>query len=71
MLNNVNINCHGAQQVVLFSDSGAFVSSMGYQHVDITVFLNYSGMRLGFGKNYGKFYVAIDSNPNTVGSSYT
>ena len=27
-----------------------------------------SGMRLGFGKNSGKFYVAIDSNPNsTVG----
>ena len=22
-----------------------------------------SGMRLGFGKNSGKFYVAIDSNP--------
>ena len=28
-------------------------------------------MRLGFGKNSGKFYVAIDSNPNnTVGSRY-
>ena len=28
-------------------------------------------MRLGFGKNSGKFYVAIDSNPNnTVCSSY-
>ena len=28
-------------------------------------------MRLGFGKNSGKFYVATDSNPNnTVGSSY-
>ena len=27
--------------------------------------------RLGFGKNSGKFYVTIDSNPNnTVGSSY-
>ena len=26
---------------------------------------------IGFGKNSGKFYVAIDSNPNnTVGSSY-
>ena len=37
VLNNVNINCHGAQRV-FFSDSGAFVSSMGYQHVDITVF---------------------------------
>ena len=23
----------------------------------------YTGMRLGFGKNSGKFYVAIDSNP--------
>ena len=23
----------------------------------------YSGMRLGFGTNSGKFYVAIDSNP--------
>ena len=23
-----------------------------------------SGMRLGFGKNSGKFYVAIDSNPH-------
>ena len=22
-----------------------------------------SGMRLSFGKNFGKFYVAIDSNP--------
>ena len=30
-----------------------------------------SGMTLGFDKNSGKFYVAIDSNPNnTVGSSY-
>ena len=30
-----------------------------------------SGMRLGFGKNSGKFYIAIDSNPNnTIGSSY-
>ena len=27
-------------------------------------------MRLGFGKNSGNFYVAIDSNPNTVGFSY-
>ena len=28
-------------------------------------------MRLGFGKNSGKFYIAIDSNPNNpVGSSY-
>ena len=28
-------------------------------------------MRLGFGKNSGKFYVAIASNPNnTLGSSY-
>ena len=28
-------------------------------------------MRLGLGKNFGKFYVAIDSNPNnTVGFSY-
>ena len=28
-------------------------------------------MRLGFGKNSRKFYVAIDSNPNnTVGFSY-
>ena len=27
-------------------------------------------MRLGFGKNSGKFYVTIDSNPNnTVGST--
>ena len=25
-----------------------------------------SGMRLGFGKNSGKFYVAIDSNPNNT-----
>ena len=47
-----------------------------YQHLqesDIDVLLHkiYSGMRLGFGKNPGKFYVAIDSNPNkTVGSSY-
>ena len=24
---------------------------------------NYTGMRLGFDKNSGKFYVAIDSNP--------
>ena len=32
---------------------------------------HYTGMRLGFGKNSGKFYSAIDSNPNnTVGSSY-
>ena len=23
----------------------------------------YTGMRLGLGKNSGKFYVAIDSNP--------
>ena len=31
----------------------------------------HSGMRLSFGKNSGKFYVAIDSNPNnTVVSSY-
>ena len=30
-----------------------------------------AGMRLGFGKNSGKFYVAIASNPNnTLGSSY-
>ena len=29
------------------------------------------GMRFGFGKNSGKFYVAIDSNPNNnVGFSY-
>ena len=28
-------------------------------------------MRLGLGKNSGKFYVAIDFNPNnTIGSSY-
>ena len=25
--------------------------------------INYTGIRLGFGKNSGKFYVAIDSNP--------
>ena len=31
----------------------------------------HTGMRLGFGKYSGKFYVANDSNPNnTVGSSY-
>ena len=48
MLNNVNINCHGAQRVVYFSDSGAFVSSMGYQHVHITVFLNYYLSKLVF-----------------------
>ena len=27
------------------------------------IVFHYSGMRLGFGKNPGKFYVAIDSNP--------
>ena len=36
-----------------------------------SILVCYSGMRLGFGKNSGKFYIAIDSNPNTtVGSSY-
>ena len=31
-----------------FSDSGAFVGSMGYQHVDITGFLNYYLSKLVF-----------------------
>ena len=29
----------------------------------LTFLESYSGMRLDFGKNSGKFYVAIDSNP--------
>ena len=30
----------------------------------------YPGMRSGFDKNSGKFYVAIDSNPHQLGPRY-
>ena len=56
-------------------DPVPIASAQQYHIYIIEIFINiyvlYSGMRLGFGKNSGKFYVAIDSNPNnTVCSSY-
>ena len=49
------------------------MAAISRSHLANLFFEPYSGMRLGFGKNSRKFYVAIDSNPilyNIAGSSY-
>ena len=51
------------------------MAAISRSHLANLFFEPYSGMRmrLGFGKNSRKFYVAIDSNPilyNTASSSY-
>ena len=49
VLNNVNIDCHGAQRVGFLSDSGAFVSSMGYNTpVKIRVWFRYRHLRFSY-----------------------